>query len=86
LTIAAATGVGRYFQRSLMIRASRKCEFDLRNDYFRHVQRLGQDFFHRTKTGDIMAAPSTTSTTSASSSGRASWAPGTWSACPSASG
>ena len=55
LAIACATGVGRYFQRTLMIGASRKCEYDLRNDYFRHVQRLGQDYFHRTKTGDIMA-------------------------------
>jgi len=53
--IAIVTGVGRYFQRMLMIGASRKCEYDLRNDYFRHVQRLDQGFFHRTKTGDIMA-------------------------------
>jgi len=55
LAIAAATGIGRYYQRSLMIGASRKCEYDLRNDYFRHVQRLSQDFFRRKKTGDIMA-------------------------------
>ncbi|MDQ1256173.1 MAG: transporter ATP-binding protein, partial [Candidatus Hydrogenedentes bacterium] len=53
--IAVATGIGRYYQRMLMIGASRKCEYDLRNDYFRHVQSLGQDFFHRMKTGDIMA-------------------------------
>ncbi|HOZ45337.1 MAG TPA: ABC transporter ATP-binding protein [Candidatus Hydrogenedentes bacterium] len=53
--IAAATGVGRYYQRTLMIGASRWCEYDLRNDYFRHVAQLGQDFFHRVKTGDIMA-------------------------------
>jgi ATP-binding cassette subfamily B protein len=55
LGIASGTGVGRYYQRLLMIKASRKCEYDLRNDYFRHVQRLGQGFFHRNKTGDIMA-------------------------------
>lgn len=55
LVIAVSTGVGRYYQRMLMIGASRKCEYDLRNDFFRHVQRLGQDFFHRMKTGDVMA-------------------------------
>lgn len=53
--IGLVTGVARYYQRMLMIRASRKFEYDLRNDYFRHVQRLSQRFFHRTQTGDIMA-------------------------------
>ncbi|MDX9972082.1 MAG: ABC transporter ATP-binding protein [FCB group bacterium] len=53
--VSAVTGIARYFQRMLMIGASRKFEYDIRNDYFRHVQRLSQDFFHRVKTGDIMA-------------------------------
>lgn len=53
--IALGSGVARYHQRMLMIGASRKFEFDLRNDYFRHVQRLGRRFFQRTPTGDIMA-------------------------------
>ena len=55
LGIAGGAGVARYWQRTLMIRASRKFEYDLRNAYFRHVQSLSQEFFHRTKTGDIMA-------------------------------
>jgi ATP-binding cassette subfamily B protein len=55
VAVSAVTGVARYFQRMLMIGASRKFEYDLRNDYFRHVQRLSQDFFHRVKTGDVMA-------------------------------
>ncbi|MBI5095057.1 MAG: ABC transporter ATP-binding protein [Candidatus Hydrogenedentes bacterium] len=55
LVIALATGAARYWQRMLMIGASRKFEYDLRNDYFQHIQRLSQDFFHRTKTGDIVA-------------------------------
>lgn len=55
LGVALAAGIGRYYQRLLMITASRRCEFDIRNDYFRHVQRLGRNFFRRTKTGDIMA-------------------------------
>lgn len=55
LLIAVLTGAARYWQRMLMIGASRKFEFDLRNDYFRQIQRLSQDFFHRVKTGDIVA-------------------------------
>lgn len=48
-------GVARYFQRTLMINASRKFEYDLRNDYFRRVLALSRAFFNRTSTGDIMA-------------------------------
>lgn len=55
LVIAVTTGFARYWERMLIIRASRKCEYDLRNDYFRHIQTLSQDFFHRTQTGDLMA-------------------------------
>ena len=55
LGVAIASGFARYAQRMLMIRASRKFEYDLRNDYFLHVQRLSQDFYHEVKTGDIMA-------------------------------
>ncbi len=53
--VALTTGLARYWQRSWMIGASRKFEYDLRNDYFRHIQRLSRDFFNRTKTGDMMA-------------------------------
>ena len=55
LAIAVTTGFARYWERLLIIRASRKCEYDLRNDYFRHIQTLSQDFFHRIQTGDLMA-------------------------------
>lgn len=53
--IAAVTAVARFSQRMFIGRASRKFEYDLRNDYFRHLQGLSQEFFNRTKTGDIMA-------------------------------
>lgn len=49
------TGILRYGQRMLMIGASRQFEYDIRNDYFRHIQRLSRAFFTSTKTGDIMA-------------------------------
>ncbi|MCP4644756.1 MAG: ABC transporter ATP-binding protein [bacterium] len=55
LGVAATTGFARYWQRMFMIGASRKFEYDIRNDYFRHVQLLSRDFFHRFKTGDVMA-------------------------------
>ncbi len=55
LALAAGSGIARFFQRRILIGASREFEYDLRNDYFRHVQRLSRDFFNRMKTGDIMA-------------------------------
>lgn len=55
LGAAAFSGVARYFQRTLMIGASRHCEYDLRNDFYRHLQRLPRRFFTQNKTGDIMA-------------------------------
>lgn len=55
LGAASISGVFRYFQRTLMIGASRHCEYDLRNDFYRHLQRLPRRYFTQTKTGDIMA-------------------------------
>lgn len=53
--ISLLAGLARYGERVLMIGASRMFEFDLRNTYFRHVQSLSQTFFHKYKTGDVMA-------------------------------
>lgn len=55
LASSLLTGIARYFQRTLMIGASRQFEYDLRNALFRHIQHLSQAFFHRTQSGDIMA-------------------------------
>ena len=55
LAISVFMGIARYWERMLIICASRKAEYDLRNDFFRHIQSLSQDFFHRTQTGDVMA-------------------------------
>ena len=55
LVIPVFSGIARYLQRMLIISASRKFEYDLRNVYYRKIQRLSQDFFHSVKTGDIMA-------------------------------
>ncbi|MBI3583279.1 MAG: ABC transporter ATP-binding protein [Nitrospinae bacterium] len=56
--IVSAVGlqaVFRYYWRKHLFGISRKVEYDLRNDYFRHLQRLHWGFFQHTKTGDIMS-------------------------------
>jgi ATP-binding cassette subfamily B multidrug efflux pump len=52
---ALVGGFFRYLMRSLMIGASRYIEYDLRNDLFRHLQRLSFSFYNRVRTGDLMA-------------------------------
>ena len=58
LAIAVVTGIARFFERTLIIGASRKFEYDLRNDYFRAIQAQSRDFFTKTPTGEIMARAS----------------------------
>ncbi len=41
--------------RQQIVGASRRIEYDLRNDYFAHLQRLSPSFYRRVKTGDLMA-------------------------------
>ncbi len=53
--IAAASGVFLYLTRQTIIVVSRRIEYDLRNDFLEHVQRLSQGFFSTTTTGDLMA-------------------------------
>ena len=53
LALAAATI--RFFWRTNVIGASRRIEYEMRNDYFAHLQRLHLGFFQHTRTGDLMA-------------------------------
>ena len=46
--------VFRFFWRKHLFGLARLVEYDLRNDYFNHIQRLSAPFFARTKTGDLM--------------------------------
>ncbi len=62
LVLAAAyIGIGvvggfiRFFWRMNMLGAGRRIEYEIRNDYFAHLQRLHQAFFQHTRTGDLMA-------------------------------
>ncbi len=49
------SGIFLYAQRWILIGVSREIEYDLRNDLFTHLETQDQDFFHRYRTGDIMA-------------------------------
>lgn len=53
--LAALAGIFRYLMRMTIIGASRWIEYDLRNDYFAHLERMNPAFYHRWRTGDLMA-------------------------------
>jgi ATP-binding cassette subfamily B protein len=55
LGIAIIEGVFRFLMRHTIIGMSRRVEYDLRNDFFAHLQTLSQSFYHRIRTGDLMA-------------------------------
>ena len=52
---ALLKGIFQFTMRVVLIGISRDIEYDLRNDLFRHLVSLSPDFFHRQRTGDIMA-------------------------------
>lgn len=53
--VALLGGFIRFHWRMRMLGAGRRIEYEIRNDYFAHLQRLHQGFFHHTRTGDLMA-------------------------------
>ncbi len=53
--LALVKGVFQFLTRWILIGISREIEFDLRNDLFRHLERLSYSYYQRTRTGDIMA-------------------------------
>ncbi len=55
IAVALLKGFFQYWMRVIIISISRDIEFDLRNDLFRHLVELSQDFYARFRTGDIMA-------------------------------
>jgi len=55
LGLTLVQGVFRFLMRRVLIGTSRKIEYDLRNDFFSHIQRLSFGFYNRTSTGDLMA-------------------------------
>jgi ATP-binding cassette subfamily B protein len=55
LALAAVGGVFRFLMRRIIIGASRDIEYDLRNDFFAHLQRLPLAYFQHHRTGDLMS-------------------------------
>lgn len=55
IAIHAGVVILRYFWRMSIFSAARRIEYEIRNDYFAHLQRMHLGFFHRTRTGDLMA-------------------------------
>jgi ATP-binding cassette subfamily B protein len=56
--IAAVEGFFRFWMRRLLIGVSRYVEYDLRSDFFAHLQRMSPAFYHRWRTGDLMSRAS----------------------------
>jgi ATP-binding cassette subfamily B protein len=54
LLSAFLKGICMYFMRMTIIVMSRYIEFDQKNDIFKHYQSLGQDFYAKNYTGDLM--------------------------------
>ena len=54
VAIALGHGVFRFGMRQLMIGASRKIEYDLRNDLFAHLETLEPAYYSKTRIGDLM--------------------------------
>ena len=55
LAIAGIKGIFQFLTRWIVIGISREIEFDLRNDFFKHLETLSYSYYQRTRTGDIMA-------------------------------
>jgi ATP-binding cassette subfamily B multidrug efflux pump len=55
LAIGVVGGVFRFWTRRILIGASRDIEYDMRNDFFAHLERLPLEYFQAHRTGDLMS-------------------------------
>ena len=55
LGIAIVGGVFRFLMRRILTGVSRDIEYDMRNDFFAHLQRLPLSYFQTHRTGDLMS-------------------------------
>jgi ATP-binding cassette subfamily B protein len=53
--ISLVEGFFRFWMRKILIGMSREIEYDLRNDFFAHVQKMSLSFLQARSTGDIMS-------------------------------
>jgi ATP-binding cassette subfamily B protein len=55
LGLSVVEGFFRFWMRRILIGASRDIEYDLRNDFLAHVQKMSLSFLQSRSTGDIMS-------------------------------
>jgi ATP-binding cassette, subfamily B, multidrug efflux pump len=55
LAIGCVGGVFRFWTRRILIGASRLIEYDMRNDFFAHLETLPLGYFQTHRTGDLMS-------------------------------
>lgn len=55
LAIAVVQGIARTFSRFVIFNVGRDVEYDLRNDLFRHLERLPLEYYQTHPTGDLMS-------------------------------
>lgn len=55
MILAIGVAVFRYLWRKLVVTTSRRLEYDLRKNFFSHLEKLSTNFFHHNTTGSLMA-------------------------------
>jgi ATP-binding cassette, subfamily B, multidrug efflux pump len=55
LGLAIVGGLFRFLMRRIIIGISRHLEYDLRNDFFRHLELFSLSFYQANRTGDLMS-------------------------------
>ncbi len=55
IVLAALSGIFLFLVRQHIIVTSRRIEYDLKNDYYSHLQTLSRSFFDRTSTGELIS-------------------------------
>ncbi len=55
VAIGLVAGVFRFLMRRILIGASRHIEYDIRNDFFAHLQTMPLGYFQAHRTGDLMS-------------------------------
>ena len=53
--VAAVEGFFLYLQRWIIVGASRRIEYEMRNDFYAHLQRLPVRYYQEQRTGDLMS-------------------------------
>src|SRR5580765_8760824 len=55
LAIGVVGGMFRFLMRRILMGASRHIEYDMRNDFFAHLEKLPLSYFQSHRTGDLMS-------------------------------